>query len=199
MKKFLKKHLLSWNVLLLLLGGGLLYATGYHIRIYSGLKNRLILSGIITPGRVDAGDFEAIAIDPETLGSLALVDGDGRRLTLGDFEQELLLINHWASWCPPCVAEMPGLNALYEARKGQTGFVLISRDRSMEAALAYRDRKGYSFPVYMATGEVPAALRAGSIPTTFILDKKGGRLYRYTGMIAFDDPAMTRLLTTLSQ
>ena len=199
MKKFLKKHLLSWNVLLLLLGGGLLYATGYHVRLYSGLKNTLIRSGIVTPGRVDAGDFEVIDIDPESLESLALVDGDGRRLSLGDFGQELLLINLWASWCPPCVAEMPGLNALYEARKDQTGFVLISRDRRMEDALRFRDRKGYSFPVYMATGKVPDAIRAGSIPTTFIQDKKRGHLYRYTGMIAFDDPAMTRLLATLSQ
>ena len=176
--------------------GVVMYATGYHVRVYSGLKNTLIRTGIIAPRAVTAMDFEQVDLNPEVLSGLQLIDEDGRQTSLGNFGQELLLINAWASWCPPCVAEMPGLNSLYESEK-EVGFVMITWDRTMEAARNYRDRNGYSFSIYKTQGEIPKPLKAGSIPTTFILDKKEKTLYRHTGMIAFDNPQVKNFLNSL--
>ncbi len=187
------------NVLFLLVLGVVLYATGYHVRIYSGLKNTLIRTGIIAPKSVEAIDFKQMQVRPESLAALELIDEKGRRVTLESFGEEVLLINLWASWCPPCVVEMPGLNALYETEKQEVGFVMITWDKTMEAAQNYRDRNGYSFPIYKTTGQVPESLRAGSIPTTFILDKKEKTLYRHAGMIAFDDPQMRGFLKALRE
>lgn len=197
MKPIFTRRSFRNNLLFLLVFGVVLYATGYHVRIYSGLKNTLIRTGIITPGAVDVADFEQQRLAPGALDGLRLVGEDGRLVRLGDFGEEVILINTWASWCPPCVAEMPGLNALYETESDAVGFVMLTRDRTMEAARAYRDRNGYSFPIYMATGKVPAPLKAGSIPTTFLLDKEDNTLYRHTGMIAFDDPQMKEFLQRL--
>lgn len=187
------------NVLFLVVLGGVLYATGYHVRVYSGLKNTLIRTGIITPGAVSAMDFEQQLLAPGALDGLQLIGEDGHLVRLGDFTQEVILINAWASWCPPCVAEMPGLNALYESEKNSVGFVMLTWDRTMEAAQAYRDRNGYSFPIHMASGRVPDPLKAGSIPTTFLLDKKENTLYRHSGMIAFDDPEVRDFLNSLKE
>ena len=93
---------------------------------------------------------------------------------------------------------MPGLNSLYESEK-ELGFVMITWDRTMGAARNYRDRNGYSFPIYMTEGPIPQPLKASSIPTTFILDKKEKTLYRRSGMIAFDDPEVKNFLNSLKQ
>lgn len=199
MKRFFNKRTLLYNFLFLVLFAGVLYATGYHIRVYSGLKNRLIRSGIITPKPLASISFERTEVNPESLLGLELIDENGRQVSLGEFEQEVVLINLWASWCPPCVAEMPALNTLYESRKEEVDFVMVTWDKTMEAAQNFRDRKGYSFPVYKTTGTVPAPLHASSIPTTFILDKKEGTLYRYAGMIDFEDPEMASFLETLGR
>ena len=197
-KAFFTSRSFKSNLVFLLVLGGVLYATGYHVRVYSGLKNTLIRSGIIAPKAVSAADFEQVALDPETLSGLQLIDEDGKSTRLGDFSQEVLLINAWASWCPPCVAEMPGLNSLYESEK-EVGFVMITWDRTMEAARNYRDRNGYSFSIYMTEGRIPQPLKASSIPTTFILDKKDQTLYWRTGMIAFDDPEVRNFLNSLKK
>ncbi|MFZ9032233.1 MAG: TlpA family protein disulfide reductase [Robiginitalea sp.] len=187
------------NLIFLIVLGVVLYATGYHVRIYSGLRNRLIRTGIIAPKSLAAIDFESLQVSHGDMAGLGLIDEEGRHVTLGSFEDEILLVNVWASWCPPCVAEMPGLNALYESEKENVGFVLITWDKTMEAAQNYRDRKGYSFSIYKTAGQVPESLRARSIPTTFILDKNENTLYRYAGMIAFDDPEMKDFLQSLRE
>ena len=199
MKAILKNRSFRYNALFLIVFGVILYATGYHVRVYSGLKNTLIRTGIITPRTVTAVDFEQAVLNPGALSDLKLVDEQGRQTTLGDFGQEVLLVNIWASWCPPCVAEMPGLNTLYEAEKEAVGFVMITWDKSMEAAQNYRDRNGYSFPIYKSVGPVPGPFQAGSIPTTLVVDKKQNSLYRYSGMIAFDDPQMRKFLQSLGE
>ncbi len=199
MKRFFQKRTLLYNLLFLVLFGLVLYATGYHVRVYSGLKNTLIRSGIITPKSLASISFQQAEVAPENLLGMELVSENGERVTLGDFEKEVVLINFWASWCPPCVAEMPGLNTLYETKKEEVGFVLITWDKTMEAAQNFRDRKGYSFPVYQTVGKVPDPLHVSSIPTTFILDKKEKTLYRYAGMIDFEDPEMASFLNTLGR
>ena len=157
MKSVLTNRSLRNNALFLIVLGVVLYATGYHVRVYSGLRNTLIRTGIIAPRAVTAVDFEQVATDPKSLSDLQLIGEDGSRTTLGGFEQEVVLINAWASWCPPCVAEMPGLNSLYESEK-ELGFVMITWDRTMEAAQNYRNRNRYSFPIYKSVGPVPPPL-----------------------------------------
>jgi thiol-disulfide isomerase/thioredoxin len=199
MKKILGNRSFRNSLIFLVILGVVLYATGYHVRIYSGLRNTMIRTGILAPKSVANINFETLQVRPEFLADMELVDENGRRVALGSFEEEVLLINIWASWCPPCVAEMPGLNILYEVEKNEVGFVMITWDKTMEAAQNYRDRNGYSFSIYKTTGQVPQALRAGSIPTTFILDKKENTLYRHAGMIAFEEPEMREFLGKLKE
>ena len=199
MQSLLSKQYLKYVLPLFIVLGVILYATGFAGRFYSRLQNALIRTGVVTPGRAEASDFERIELDPESLYMMTLTDLQGEELTLGDFKEDIVLINFWASWCPPCIAEMPGLNQLYEKKKQEIGFLMITWDKDIERARKYRDGNGYTFPADQAIGAVPAALRTSSIPTTIILVKKEKAVYRHVGMIAFDDPSMDHFLAELQQ
>lgn len=114
-----------------------------------------------------------------------LRDSEGRIVQLSDFRGKPVFINYWASWCPPCIAEMPSISNLYDNYKDSVNFIFISTE-SLENAARYLEKNSYNFPVFTAAGEIPEALITTTIPTT-ILISKGGRLVMYkTGAARWD-------------
>lgn len=89
-----------------------------------------------------------------------------------DLEGKVVFINYWATWCPPCRAEMPSLNRLYTDYKDKIAFVFITNE-SNEDVSPYFEKYGFNFPTYNVTSGVPKELTTSSIPATFILDKQG--------------------------
>lgn len=108
---------------------------------------------------------------------------DGQTRTLADFRGQVVLVNSWATWCPPCRAEMPSLEKLYQEYGDKVSMILVTQE---EAAVVkeYIDKKGFSFPVYISRGGYPQAFSSKSIPTTFIVNKKGQVVFQRSG--AFD-------------
>ncbi len=114
-----------------------------------------------------------------------LRDSEGRIVQLSDFRGKPVFINYWASWCPPCIAEMPSISNLYDNYKDSVNFIFISTE-SLENAARYLEKNSYNFPVFTTAGEIPEALITTTIPTT-ILISKGGRLVMYkTGAARWD-------------
>lgn len=92
---------------------------------------------------------------------------------LQDFIGKPTVLNFWGSWCPPCVEEMPSIQALYESKGQEVNIVLITMKDKPEKFVPFLTQNNYSMPVYEANSLLPKVLIPGSFPTTYILDKEG--------------------------
>ena len=120
------------------------------------------------------------ALAPE----FALPDLEGTAQRLSDFRGNVVLLNFWATWCPPCRAEMPSMEALYQAYKDQ-GFVILAVSSDVQgAAVVQPFMEGYrlSFPSLLdTTGRVNGLYGVRSIPTSYLLDRHGRVVSREIG------------------
>ncbi|MBW2057440.1 MAG: TlpA family protein disulfide reductase [Deltaproteobacteria bacterium] len=130
-------------------------------------------------GRGDSASMEQlgiIAFDEKIRApDFTLQDLDGTAVSLRDFRGKLVLLNFWASWCPPCRAEIPSMKKLQDRLK-EEDFVLLAVDlrESSERVRSFRDKEGLNFLVLLDTdGAVGIAYAVRSIPTTYLIDSKG--------------------------
>ncbi len=109
------------------------------------------------------------------LGNFTLTDLSGKLVQLSDFAGRPVLINTWATWCPPCQAEMPDLNAYYLAHRNE-GFVIlaINAGETNAQASAFATRLGLSFPILLdPTETLMDALHIADFPTSILVGKDG--------------------------
>jgi len=93
-------------------------------------------------------------------------------LDFSETKEKVVFVNFWATWCPPCIAEMPSLQALYDDYKDKVVFIFATNDK-FEIVEEFKNNKGFDFLVYNALNEIPEVLSTHSIPRTFIINKKG--------------------------
>ncbi len=118
------------------------------------------------------GDFRGKG-DPAP--DFALLDLEGNQVTLSEFRGSAVFINFWATWCPPCRAEMPEIEALHREYRDQ-GVVVIGIDiaEQEDKVREYVERGRYSWIFALdTTGEVSSDFRVTSLPTSFFLDRTG--------------------------
>lgn len=171
---------------------GILYLTGLHTDVAAFTQRVILQTGIITP------DTELPTSEQEQLDyNLALASIDGQQVHLSDFKGKVLFINIWATWCAPCIAEMPGIQSLYEEASSDVVFIMLSMDDSNEKAKKFIERKGFTFPVYLPASRVPEMLRAPSIPTTLVVNKEGLVVSKKVGMAKYNTKKFKRFLEEL--
>lgn len=122
-------------------------------------------------------------IAPADLSGIRFKDASGNVLDLGSLKGKVIFLNFWATWCPPCLAEMPAVNKLYNqfAEDKEVVFILVDADSDFKKAQQYMDRKAYKLPVYHVAGPIPETIFKGSLPTTVVFDKKGRLAYNEAG------------------
>ena len=86
----------------------------------------------------------------------------------------------WATWCPPCVAEMPSLQDLYNDYKDQVVFVFVTSEGA-EKVTPFMEKNNYNLPIYNMMSKEPDLLSTQSIPTTYLINKKGEIVIKKTG------------------
>jgi peroxiredoxin len=115
----------------------------------------------------------------------------GGEVELASHRGEVVLLNFWATWCPPCVAEMPSLERLHRAL-GPEGLavVTVSADEDEEELREFVARYELSLPVLLDPGgrTTAAAYRTTGYPETFLLDRQGRLLRHYVGPAEWDTP-----------
>lgn len=173
-----------------------LYLTGYHTEVIGGAQRLLLMSGIIKP------DLEQEVTTRADL-DFDLVDLKGERTSVAAYRGKVIFINFWATWCPPCVAELPGIADLYrDTPSDEIVFLLISSDERHEKLQVFIERKEYGdLPVYQVPGQngrLPGMYRTGSIPSTFVIDKQGNIRMKREGMADFDNEAFRQFLSRLA-
>ncbi len=149
------------------------------------------------PRAQDAGALESIATlhalhQPRKLDDLKWLAADGTAVSLADFAGKGVVLNLWATWCVPCVREMPALDALAQAVAGSGVVVLpLSSDRGgAQAVQRFYDQRGIKrLPVMLDPGSaVSEALNIRGIPTTFLIDKHGQEVGWLEGAIDWASP-----------
>lgn len=164
------------------------------------------LKGLVIQGLMKVGLFQPdIAKTDSKQNSLAqpmpgqqvsFTDEKGNSVQLSDLKGKVVFLNFWATWCPPCIAEMPSINALHEKYKdnGNIVFLLVDVDSKMEVSTEFMKKRKYSLPVYIPNSEIPQVYFSGSMPTTVILDKSGNIVFHHMGSADYGNPDVKTLL-----
>ena len=162
------------------------------------MQRGLLATGLM-PAQAEEAPAEAPVFLSAAADALVLADAEGGLHRFSEFRGKVVLVNLWATWCPPCIAEMPGLENLYQKTKGEVAFVMISRDRDFELARKFVARKCYHFPIYHARGALPPELSGNAIPATFVIAPNGRVAYTHTGMADYDHPEIEEFLRGLKE
>ncbi|KAB1067318.1 TlpA family protein disulfide reductase [Tamlana haliotis] len=104
----------------------------------------------------------------------------GGLVNLENYKGQVILVNFWATWCPPCIAEMPSMQALYKDYKDKVTFVFVSNESPADVQ-KFLNEKGYTFESYRPTTASPEVFDVTSIPRTFLIDKSGHVIIDKTG------------------
>jgi len=130
---------------------------------------------------------------------LKFKDQNGRVVTLNELKGKVVFLNFWATWCPPCLAEMPSINKLYESYKNNDDvvFILLDADSNFEKANGYMKARKYTMPVYQMASSVPEQIFAGSLPTTLVFDKKGRVSFKHEGAANYNSKKFVEFMEKL--
>lgn len=128
-------------------------------------------------------------------------NGQGEVLSLNDLKGKVVFVNFWATWCPPCRAEMPSVDKLYRQFSTDNKFVFITVDADGNYAKAkkFLDRRKFTLPLYTIASDIPSELFSGQLPTTVVLNKKNEIVFRHEGMADYSDKKFSDYLKKLSE
>ena len=206
-KKFSIKNIPGWAVMLAIFG--VLYLTGLHteaigqvqrILLATGIKNADVPETLQNPDAKAVVDAAAAANSTMAGAGFKMVDLQGNQVNFESLKGKVVFLNIWATWCPPCIAEMPNIQRLYDkVASDKIAFVMLSVDEGgMEKAKKFIDKKNYSFPVYMPASNFPQEFYSNAIPTTFIISPDGKIVAKQEGMADYDTPEVVAFLQQLA-
>ena len=126
--------------------------------------------------------------DPDKAPDFTVLDSTGREVKLSDFFGKPIVLNFWASWCPPCKSELPDFEAAYKKYDGKVTFLMVNltdnQRETTEVAQSFIRSAGYTFPVYFDVNyQAASAYGIRSIPQTYFINADGKPVAYATGMI----------------
>ncbi|MFA5974010.1 MAG: TlpA disulfide reductase family protein [Lentimicrobiaceae bacterium] len=135
---------------------------------------------------------------PET-ASFSFTNSAGITATTAGLKGKVVFINFWASWCPPCRAEMPSLELLYKKLQNDDRFVFlfINEDEDKSKAIKYLEKNHFTIPLYSRSGDVPNEIFSGTLPTTVVINKDGKVVLKHEGLAGYNTDAFIRQLKDL--
>jgi thiol-disulfide isomerase/thioredoxin len=152
--------------------------------------------GNTKPAVSEAGEAPTLALlkDPVDVTPFTVRDLDGKSISMADLKGKVVLVNFWATWCPPCRAEIPDLVALQAKYKDQLVIIGVSEDEiPPEEVKAFATGQKMNYPIVMSTPELSTIFKGvAALPTTFVIDPEGKIQQRHTGMLR---PETTELET----
>ncbi len=121
-------------------------------------------------------------------GGFTFMDSNGKKLTLSDFKGRWVVINFWATWCPPCLKEIPDLVSLYESRKDVMIIGIAMDYRDPKTVLKYVKSMSISYPIVLGDKKIAAQIGPVSmLPTTYVFDPEGNPAVYKIGLVSRED------------
>jgi len=170
-----------------------IFLTGSQAEVFGRIQQVILKTGIMNAGTLDVEEYY------EADYSFQLIDANEQVVDAYDLKGKTVFMNIWATWCPPCVAEMPSINALYQEFKDndRVAFIMISQDREFEKAIQWIERKGLDLPIYQLRTRLPSLYETGVVPSTFVISPDGKVVVKKTGLANYNTNKFRKLLTEL--
>ena len=153
---------------------------------------------IMEKPEMTAPDMEVTSVDFDS-NMLLFQDLDGTQFSLRDFQDKILFINYWATWCNPCLAEMPNMAELYNEYKdnNEIVFLYLSKEDT-QTIIDYipKDESLKYLPIYKIITDDDLFATSG-IPTTFIVNRKGEILVKDVGSALWNDSSVVNYINNL--
>lgn len=191
-KRSWKRTALEWGFVILFIA--FLRFTDQGTVVQGWMQRAILATGIF---QADTSWAEEEAVPASY--DLALETLDGEPAHMESFRGRTIFLNLWATWCAPCLAEMPYIQGLYE-EVGDEGieFVAITTDDDPEIARQFVEKKGYTFPVYRVVGVMPERYRSPTLPTTWVISPEGKVATVHAGMANYNTRGFRRFIRSLS-
>jgi len=151
-----------------------------------GIASFLLLPKSAQEARVNEEQVYAIPVAVDfPAPEIALSDLENQPVALSDYAGKVILVNNWATWCPPCKAEMPTLEAYFNDYQAQD-FVIVAIEAGEPAAevAAFARQYGLSFPVWPDPGYVAqSSFKNDALPSSYVIDRQGQVRLAWVGPI----------------
>jgi len=128
--------------------------------------------------------------------SWTLTTGPRDPFYFNDLRDHVIFLNFWATWCPPCVAELPEIQRAYEKYGDQIAFVLVT-NQEPSVVEEFMDKHGYKLPVFYLGSNTPESFSHRALPTTFIISRDGKIVSKKTGAANWDSKATYKIFEDL--
>jgi thiol-disulfide isomerase/thioredoxin len=144
-----------------------------------------------SPGQIDEEERVTLKDYDWNLSTLST-----ENINLDRSKGKVIIVSFWATWCAPCLAEMPELQELYDNYSDKVDFYFVSNE-DKATLQKFLEKKDYSIPIYMPLEPSPSALESRSLPTTFLISKSGEIVIRKTGAASWNSERIHELLDSL--
>ncbi len=144
------------------------------------ISSTVIRYTMFQPGR----NTDVVFVNPNDL-SFQLISPRGEVTFPKQSLGKPVFINFWATWCPPCIAEMPSIQKLYDKYKGRVDFYLISNEELSVMTKDF-DKRGFDMPIYKLNGRVSEKLYSRKIPSSFLISPEGKIVMQKHGAADWD-------------
>ncbi|MEL7832621.1 TlpA disulfide reductase family protein [Fodinibius sp. Rm-B-1B1-1] len=193
-----KQSLIEWGAIFAI--GAILYATGWHTEVLGTLQRGMLWTGLFDADTSKIATTEGPMLSERDF-RFQMETSDGNTVSLSNFQGDVVFVNVWASWCPPCVAEMPTIETLYENvnSKENIRFILLSMDEEQQKAVNFMEGKELSVPYYFPASGLPTEFHSQYLPTTYIISKQGQIIYKKEGIADYSSPNFTQWMRELAQ
>lgn len=184
--KFLKKHWgnILFVVIILLM---VLPQTRLPIQV---MINKIVS---FSPSEIKASDRERL-----TDYNWTIQNNRDEQVNFTKSKNQLTLVNYWATWCGPCIAEMPNLQNLYNEYHNDIDFYFITSEQP-NTVEKFMNNRDFDLPIYYFTSEPPKLLQSNSLPTTFVIGQNGDIIFKKTGAANWDSKNVRQTLDDLIQ
>jgi thiol-disulfide isomerase/thioredoxin len=166
---------------------------------FSFITRALLLIGCITAlfAFMRKINHTAEIINEDAQYNFQLKNIDGTTLDVNTLKGKTIFINFWATWCGPCVAEMPSINQIYQQYGKSVVFLMISLDNKAATVQKFMQKKQYGLPVYTELDPIPPVYNYENIPATYVVSPEGKIVFSQIGHADYNTPEFKQLLDSL--
>ncbi len=183
------------------IGGNVLFYGAIFLLLFNPAAKGWLLQQLMAVGLFKAEIKKEAPVKTQTpaVASFSLLDEKGAVVSTADLKGKVVFINFWATWCPPCIAEMPSLNDLYSQFRDEENivFLFINEDEDRGKAVDFLAKNGYNMPIVTRAGNIPSEIYSGTLPTTVVLNKEGSIIFKEEGLAKYNSTSFINQLKAL--